>query len=239
MMYKFNITDFEPSIFISTGNFTCLDELRINCFLINIQSNKTLVPQHWDYLDDYEKNRAEKFYFEDDKVRYILSRSILKKLLSCIFKIEIDTITIDYSASKPVIRHLPVQFNISHSGDFVFIGISKAVIGVDIEKINPDFEYKDIINRYFDSNEIETIEQSENQVFKFYKYWTRKEAFLKAWGTGLDFDLESINVSDRNNDAQPDYFIKSALLNNGYYFSFSSDLNLDPLIFNTLPGIFY
>lgn len=238
-MYNFNISDIAPFSLSSSGDFTSLDEHRVNCFLVNIELNRILVPKHWDYLDDFERKRAERFYFEDDKVRYILSRSILKKLLSCIFNIRAETISIDYSQNKPGINHLPVQFNISHSGDYVFIGISKAIIGVDVEKIKPDFEYKDIINRYFDSTEIKTIENTENTVFMFYKYWTRKEAFLKALGTGLDFDLGSVNVSDGNNYAHPDYFIKSLLLNKGYFFSIASDFDFYPLIFNTLPGIFY
>ncbi|WP_461453038.1 4'-phosphopantetheinyl transferase family protein [Mucilaginibacter sp.] len=86
------------------------------------------------------------------------------------------------------------DFNISHSGNLVICcGTDKGKIGIDIELFKPI----DLANytNYFTQNEWEHINSSSDPISEFYYYWTRKEAVLKAIGTGFHIALDSIDVS--------------------------------------------
>lgn len=91
-----------------------------------------------------------------------------------------------------------MKFNISHSGDWVIIGIADREVGVDIEYIKPGFEFRDIISEHFSEAEQSFINKNENPLNAFYYLWTRKEALTKAWGTGLQENLKMISVEDES-----------------------------------------
>jgi 4'-phosphopantetheinyl transferase len=85
-----------------------------------------------------------------------------------------------------------VDFNIAHSGEYVLCAISLTdKVGVDVEEIQAiplsDFESN------FTATEWETIIQAADYI-PFFTFWTKKEAFLKAIGTGLNVPLNEISV---------------------------------------------
>lgn len=82
-------------------------------------------------------------------------------------------------------------FNISHSGNLVILSYADSSIGVDIEKIQC-FQYSELL-KYFHEAEQELISNSENKLDIFYELWVKKEAFLKARGTGL---VDGLNAFD-------------------------------------------
>jgi 4'-phosphopantetheinyl transferase len=87
------------------------------------------------------------------------------------------------------------DFNISHSQNVaVCAATTEGKTGIDVEKIQPiiieDF------NDYFTLEEIEVINKSSNKNLSFYKTWTKKEAFIKAVGKGLNIELSSISTVD-------------------------------------------
>ncbi|MFI5161029.1 MAG: 4'-phosphopantetheinyl transferase family protein [Sphingobacteriales bacterium] len=90
-----------------------------------------------------------------------------------------------------------IDFNIAHSGNMVICCVTNnGQIGIDTEQITRiDLtEYTD----YFTPNEWNIINNYPNQFAGFYDFWTRKEAVLKAIGTGFHTLLSSIDVSDDN-----------------------------------------
>ena len=86
------------------------------------------------------------------------------------------------------------DFNISHSGNRVICcGTIKGKLGVDIELMKPvTLNYDD----YLTAAEQKNIRAAKNPHTEFFKYWTRKEAVLKAIGTGVYTPLLDIDVSD-------------------------------------------
>ncbi len=88
-----------------------------------------------------------------------------------------------------------VDFNISHSGDWVLCAISDThQVGVDIEQVRSvplsDFEHM------LSTTEKQQIEATLNPYQVFYDLWTRKEAVAKAEGSGLMLSLHDINLDD-------------------------------------------
>ena len=113
-----------------------------------------------------------------------------------------------------------IQFNVSHSGEFVFMGFAyEKRIGVDIEKINLSFQYQCISDKFLSKKEIEDINKSKN-IEKFYNLWTAKEAYVKAIGIGLFKEFKSFSVSEdiikENNKIEEGWFLKNIKLNEEY-----------------------
>lgn len=98
------------------------------------------------------------------------------------------------SYSRPYIKG-GIDFNIAHSGNIVICcGTDAGMIGCDIEQIN-EISLEDYTD-YFTTNEWKLINFPTNRYEGFYEFWTRKEAVLKAIGTGFHTPLSSVDVSD-------------------------------------------
>ena len=104
------------------------------------------------------------------------------------------------SKGKPFLKNRNnIQFNISHSGDWVVCAFSRKAVGIDIERIKPaNFE---IAERFFSKAEYEALlKKSENErVSFFFDLWTFKERYIKAIGRGLSKSLSSFTVFNENN----------------------------------------
>ncbi|GAA0731487.1 hypothetical protein GCM10009430_43780 [Aquimarina litoralis] len=96
------------------------------------------------------------------------------------------------SYGKPFIKNSNLNFNISHSGNTVVCIFSHQDIGIDIEEIQ-HIEYT-LFENVFSDQEMQKIEQYG--VSKFYEYWTKKEAIIKAIGKGMSIPLLDIKLED-------------------------------------------
>lgn len=86
------------------------------------------------------------------------------------------------------------DFNIAHSGNMVVCcGTDKGKVGIDTELIKP-INFDDYTD-YFTATEWNNILNNEAPDIAFFKYWTRKEAILKAAGTGFYTELKAIDVT--------------------------------------------
>ncbi len=124
-------------------------------------------------------------------------------------ELEFDNFLKD-SYGKPYIENCGMNFNISHSGNTVVCIFSKQPIGIDVEEVK-DIEYT-LFENVFSDKEMEEI--SKAGLSKFYEYWTKKEAIIKAIGKGMSIPLLDIKVE--NNYSVYDHVkwnIKSLRLN--------------------------
>ena len=98
---------------------------------------------------------------------------------------------------KPFFKEYPeIKFNFSHCSGLAVCGISGGEIGVDAELIRP-YNGK-VMRRIFSEREQNYILFSENSERDFFRFWTLKECFGKAIGTGIFSDLKnySFEISD-------------------------------------------
>ena len=151
-----------------------------------------------DFLSIDERNRAKRYHFLKDKNRFIICRFILKFLLAEYTGLGIDKILIDIDSNKKpyLSSHPSVFFNVSHSGEWALIAIAKTPIGIDVEYVNTSFEYEEILPTIFNKPEINEIKNSKDNHHAFFKFWTRKEAIVKAIGKGIDDDIKKICATD-------------------------------------------
>src|SRR5271169_4098814 len=154
-------------------------------------------------LADQEKARAARFIFERDRDRYIAARGILRDLLGKYLQCEPRSIEFSYGPyGKPAIAGAAsrsgICFNLSHSHGLAVVAIGREQeVGIDVELIRPEFASEAIAKRYFSAKEIDELTSlpAELRTEGFFLCWTRKEAYIKAKGDGLQIPLNSFDVS--------------------------------------------
>ena len=91
-----------------------------------------------------------------------------------------------------------LEFSVSHSGDVCLIALTTlGPVGIDVERVEPFPELERLIASRFAPREAAAIGalEGERQLRAFYDCWTRKEAYLKARGTGLANGIGGVVVS--------------------------------------------
>jgi 4'-phosphopantetheinyl transferase len=151
-------------------------------------------------LQSDEWTRARRFRFEQDQLRWIAARSMLRRLLATYLDQAADALRFVYTAyGKPSLADHPhVTFNLSHSGDYGLLAVTlNRQVGIDIERIRPDFADPSVASHFFSQAEqialaaYAPIEYAD----AFFTCWTRKESYIKAQGEGLSHPLKDFDVS--------------------------------------------
>lgn len=97
---------------------------------------------------------------------------------------------------RPFLPGLPtIDFNISHSGDWVLCALARnRRVGVDVEIVGEYLD--DVVDRFADS-EIASIRSRSGQerIDMLYRIWTAKEAYLKAEGSTFLISLDRFAVA--------------------------------------------
>jgi len=154
------------------------------------------------HLDRDEAERAARFRFDIDRIRFVACRGTLRSILARCLDLPPGAVGFEYSAhGKPRLaaRHgSRLRFNVSHSGGIALIALACGRdVGVDVEHIRPDVLEDGIAERYFpapDTHEIRAHDPTDRPA-AFFECWVRKEACIKAWGEGLSIGLASFDVS--------------------------------------------
>jgi 4'-phosphopantetheinyl transferase len=147
-----------------------------------------------------EKERARRFVHRQDREDFMAARGILRELLGRYTGREAAEVEFEYGArGKPSLREgRTVQFNISHSHGMALLAFSaERSLGVDVELIREDFGGEEIAARYFSGREIQELRAlpASLRAEGFFQCWTRKEAYIKARGEGMQIPLDSFSVS--------------------------------------------
>jgi 4'-phosphopantetheinyl transferase len=161
------------------------------------------LPRYSELLSHGELARADRFVFPQDRQRFVTCRATLRLLLGNYLQIPPQSVLLEEGPQgKPIVAGSDLapqmKFNLSHShGIAVFAFAKEREVGIDVEKIRPDFASHEIAQRYFSSQEIAELDALAPQLYTagFFRCWTKKEAYIKARGEGLQIPLDSFSVS--------------------------------------------
>ncbi|NID11385.1 4'-phosphopantetheinyl transferase family protein [Fibrivirga algicola] len=148
-----------------------------------------------------EKERANRFVQLADKQRFTAGRGLLRLVAGQLTQTppnQIDLLTGPFGKPElvfPVASQVDWQVNVSHAGEWVVLAVGYVPVGIDVEWINPDWPYQDLIPIMFDADDQACLAASADPRTLFYTFWTRKESLLKATGEGLINDLTCISSS--------------------------------------------
>lgn len=159
-------------------------------------------------LSVQEQEKAARFRFVRDHDSYIITHGMLRKILGSYLDCEPAKIEFSFNNfGKPSLANQSekLYFNLSHrSGLSVLAFSSKSQIGIDVEKIDPGFDFDLIAKTHFSNAENSFIDAEKSDSLKrFYTLWTRKEALLKAVGTGIGENL-GVEVFRKMNHFHPE-----------------------------------
>ena len=159
-------------------------------------------------LDDDEQERAGRFRFERDRIRFVARRLLLRRVLS------------DYVGVAPGMIHYRtspmgrpelepacgVSFSASHSDGLATIAVARGrLVGVDVERVRPIEDALDLGLRFYSPGEYEhlrtTTEAGRSRAFL--ELWTQKEAYVKAIGAGMSMPFNEFDVLHRG-DGRPE-----------------------------------
>jgi len=198
-VYCNNITDIEWK---NEFNEEFNSESTIDIWKIPVLTDQTILDFLQEILHKEEIEKLSRFHQQKDKRRFITSHGALRFLLGRYLKLSPEKIRFVADQNKKPLLNANdnLHFNISHSGDWILIAISDFPVGVDVEKIDDDFSYQEVLSLNFSKEEIEFIENSKHPRNNFYLLWTRKEALMKATAKGIDDKLNSISTLDGLNE---------------------------------------
>ena len=165
-----------------------------------------------------ELARAERFHFEKDREHFIVARGVLRAILGRYLNRAPEGLSFCYSVhGKPALAGESggdaIRFNVSHSHGIALYAVTRGrEVGVDLERIRSNLAVAEIAERFFSRREAAMLRtlSTEAQCEAFFRFWTRKEACLKARGEGLSSPLDQIDVlpapgkPDAVPGAQPD-----------------------------------
>lgn len=153
-------------------------------------------------LSEDERQRAEHFHLERDRRRFIAGRGTLREILGMLLDVKPASFVFSLGEfgkpriAAPVAAH-SLHFNLAHSDSIAVYATANHELGVDVERIRVLDEAQQIASRFFSKREEKCLLALplEQRVEAFFNCWTRKEAYLKATGRGLDDCLDQIEVS--------------------------------------------
>lgn len=151
------------------------------------------------FLDDEERQRAERFRFEQDRERFIAGHGVLRILLGSALGLAPENVRMARGAhGKPFLPDGGPAFNLSDTKDALVVAIGGSdELGVDIETVERRTDHELVSGHYFTPDEVAHIQAGDAEgKRRFLTLWTRKEAVLKASGVGLMEDLHALRVLD-------------------------------------------
>lgn len=154
-------------------------------------------------LSPDERERAVRFHFRRDAMRWIVARATLREILGAYLETEPVAIAFTYGPKgKPALvveeGRADLQFSISHSADLAAFAVTVGVpVGVDVERLREVDDMEQIAARTFSVRECSALRSlpPEQRAAGFFNCWTRKEAYIKALGEGLSYPLDRFSVS--------------------------------------------
>lgn len=155
------------------------------------------------YVSSDEMHRADLLLDPDKRNRFIAGRGLLREILGRYLEVQPEELLFVLGEQgKPYLccskdNNDRLHFNLSHSGALFLLAVAAdREIGIDIEQLCTDTLFPDMARIAFsprEQNELFTLPE-HLQRHAFYRCWTRKEAYLKACGTGFTQYSNSFDV---------------------------------------------
>jgi len=143
-------------------------------------------------LSGGERARLDALRFVKDKRQFALAHGLLRMALS--EYADRQPVEWEFGANelgKPVLAGndtLKLFFNLSHTEGLSACAVARVeTVGIDVERICDAADLTELATQYFSHAEADSVIQAaaDKRAATYFEHWTRKEAYLKAIGTGL------------------------------------------------------
>ena len=171
---------------------------------VDLRPNADHEAEAFAWLDGEERSRWQRFQSPVAQRRYVLCRAALRAVLcrevGCLNE------SLAFEAAKhgkpfALVGGQPasISFNVSHSGNHGLIAVApRGRLGVDVEERAPRRNLDNLIEGVFSPQEKAELESLEGcqQLHAFFRFWTIKEALVKAHGKGLSMKVAELEIPE-------------------------------------------
>jgi 4'-phosphopantetheinyl transferase len=164
--------------------------------------NIRLIPEN--LLSDEEKARAANILEPRTRRQFCVTRALLRHLLAHYLRMTPKAVRLAANAfGKPLLPspHADLYFNVSHSGARSVLAFSRqGPVGVDVEWRRDRHDVEELATLILHPREREIWQRLPplRQATAFHDIWTRKEAFSKAVGEGLNLDFRQLDLGSHD-----------------------------------------
>lgn len=166
-------------------------------------ADEQLHASYRELLTEAERRKEVRFYFADDQRRYLVTRALVRTLLS---RYVPSVAPADWRFStnrygRPQVDSVNgegegLSFNISHTRGLIALAVTgRRELGIDVENVVTREVSIEIADRFFAPTEVAELGAVpvERQQDRFFEYWTFKESYIKARGMGLSIPLDQFS----------------------------------------------
>jgi 4'-phosphopantetheinyl transferase len=212
-----------------------LEAGEVQLWRLDLAGASGLSDRYASLLSPVERLHASRCRAGQVRDHFTVGRACLRVLLGNTFEMDPRLATIIEGVhGKPETPDLGeghVSFNVAHSKDTILIAlVRKGLIGVDVEYFDRSTDIMEVAQHNFtakESNALAAIADPHARLKTFYRYWTRKEAVLKADGQGLLAPLASFDISFESVQSHPVLISESSNDRSKLYFVSDLDLGID------------
>jgi len=192
----------------SIGKSACLSLMELNQFVVHVwcvelSADRDAYEGAKRLLSPEESRRAEQFRFSGLRENFVIAHAVLRVLIVQYVDFSPAALKFTYSRlGKPILFHPAARltFNLSHSGMLATYAFTlDCDLGVDIEQIHHLPDQLGLAREFFSPGEYLDLQATRRDQTDeaFFNCWVRKEAYIKAKGTGLQLALHGFRVSLR------------------------------------------
>lgn len=167
------------------------------CVGLHLEDMAAWASQCVPYTTEQERREASRFSQMADAVRHLAGRALARRMLCAATGQNSTPPFARTPYGKPFCPQTDIDFSISHAAHMVWVALCRtASVGIDVEQLRALPDAADLTSQLHLQERQALLALPEGELEKaFLRCWTRKEAVLKACGTGLNTPLHSFCVS--------------------------------------------
>lgn len=176
----------------------------VHIWWVGLQMEGPAFSACWDLLSPEETKFAARHHFVKDLREFVVTRAVLRQILARYTGQSPAGLIFESSpSSKPALQGAgSPHFSVSHCSDLALLAFARFRIGIDVEQVRPGNFWQEMIGQYLSPQEHAYLEAlpARSRTSALFRVWTRKEAVLKAVGTGLLYPPHQVNVLPENKE---------------------------------------
>jgi 4'-phosphopantetheinyl transferase len=163
-------------------------------------------------LDDAEQARHLRLRRPEDRARHATAHALLRLVLGHLLDREPNRLRLDRTCpqcggehGKPRLVAGELEFSLTHGVGLVGVAVARVPVGLDVEAAGRDDSDPTLLEEALapvEAAELAALAAADRPA-AFLRYWTRKEAVVKARGTGLVDPLNEIVVTGSSGTRLP------------------------------------
>ena len=160
-------------------------------------------------ISDHQKDKYYRRKTSALRCAYLGGRYYLLHLLAAYTSLPVAQVELAYSRlNKPYLEPNPHAIEFNFTDTFIkqqAIGIyafgHQQKLGVDVECLDRNAQFQRVLERRFSPAEQAYVKASDaGQRQRFLRIWTRKEAYGKAKGVGINFSMKELDLFSESHD---------------------------------------